>query len=482
MKKFQVILFPVTNVTNVTKGKSMINHLFQHLLYETNVTGFFLVHVEIRVTNVTNGKYTESDDSRRNKGNKKKILAIFFPVTNVTNVTKGKSMINHPFQHFQYETNVTGFFLVHVEISVTNVTNGKYTESDDSRRNKGNEKKIWAIFFPVTNVTNVTKGKSMINHPFQHLLYETNVTEFFLVHVEISVTNVTNGKYTESDDSRRNKGNEKKIWAIFSPVTNVTNVTKGKSMINHPFQHFQYETNVTGFFLVHVEISVTNVTNGKYTESDDSRRNKGNEKKIWAIFFPVTNVTNVTKGKSMINHPFQHFQYETNVTEFFLVHVEISVTKVTNGKYTESDDSRRNKGNEKKFWAIFFPVTNVTNVTKGKSMINHPFQHFQYETNVTGFFLVHVEISVTNVTNGKYTESDDSRRNKGNEKKFWAIFFPVTNVTNVTKGKSMINHPFQHLLYETNVTEFFLVHVEISVTNITNGKYTESDDSRRNKR
>ena len=120
-------------------------------------------------------------------------------------------MINHPFQHFQYETNVTGFFLVHVEISITNVTNGKYTESDDSRRNKGNEKKIWTIFFPVTNVTNVTKGKSMINHPFQHLLYETNVTGFFLVHVEISVTNVTNGKYTESDDSRRNKGKEKKI-------------------------------------------------------------------------------------------------------------------------------------------------------------------------------------------------------------------------------------------------------------------------------
>ena len=149
-------------------------------------------------------------------------------------------------------------------------------------------------------------------------------------------------------------------------------------------------------------------------------------KKFQAILFPVTNVTNVTKGKSMINHPFQHFQYETNVTGFFLVHVEISVTNVTNGKYTESDDSRRNKGNEKKIWAIFFPVTNVTNVTKGKSMINHPFQHFQYETNVTGFFLVHVEINVTNVTNGKYTESDDSRRNKGNEKKIWAIFFPVT--------------------------------------------------------
>ena len=109
------------------------------------------------------------------KGNEKKIMAIFFPVTNVTNVTKGKSMINHPFQHFQYETNITGFFLVHVEISVTNVTNGKYIESHDSRRNKGNEKKIWAIFFPVTNVT---KGKSMINHPFHHLQYETNVTGF----------------------------------------------------------------------------------------------------------------------------------------------------------------------------------------------------------------------------------------------------------------------------------------------------------------
>ena len=126
----------------------------------------------------------------------------------------------------------------------------------------------------------------------------------------------------------------------------------------------------------------------------------------------------------MINHLFQHLQYETKVTGFFLVHVEISVTKITNGKYIESDDSRINKGKEKKFWAIFFPVTNVM---KGKSMINHLFQHLQYETKVTGFFLVHVEISVTKVTNGKYIESDDSRRNKGKEKKFWAIFFPVTN-------------------------------------------------------
>ena len=76
-------------------------------------------------------------------------------------------------------------------------------------------------------------------------------------------------------------------------------------------------------------------------------------------------------------------------------------------------------------------------------MINHLFQHLQYETKVTGFFLVHVEISVTKVTNGKYIESDDSRRNKGNEKKFWAIFFPVTNVTNVTKGNSMIKDPLR---------------------------------------
>ena len=114
----------------------------------------------------------------------------------------------------------------------------------------------------------------------------------------------------------------------------------------------------------------------------------------------------------MINHLFQHLQYETKVTGFFLVHVEISVTKVTNGNCIESDDSRINKGNEKKFWAIFFPVTNVTNIMKGKSMINHLFQHLQYETKVTGFFLVYVEISETKVTNGKYTESDDSKRNK----------------------------------------------------------------------
>ena len=106
----------------------------------------------------------------------------------------------------------------------------------------------------------------------------------------------------------------------------------------------------------------------------------------------------------MINHLFQHFQYETKVTGFFLVHVEISVTKVTNGKYTESDDSRRNKGNEKNFLAIFFPVTNVT---KGNSVIKDPLKHFQYETKVTGFFLVHVEIRVTKVTNGKYIESDE---------------------------------------------------------------------------
>ena len=38
MKKFQAILFPVTNIT---KGKSMINQPFQHLQCETKVTGFF---------------------------------------------------------------------------------------------------------------------------------------------------------------------------------------------------------------------------------------------------------------------------------------------------------------------------------------------------------------------------------------------------------------------------------------------------------
>ena len=39
----------------------------------------------------------------------------------------------------------------------------------------------------------------------------------------------------------------------------------------------------------------------------------------------------------------------------YMVHFEISVMKVTNGKYIESDDAGRNKRNEKKFWAIFFP-------------------------------------------------------------------------------------------------------------------------------
>ena len=76
-------------------------------------------------------------------------------------------------------------------------------------------------------------------------------------------------------------------------------------------------------------------------ETKVTRQNSG------PSFSPVTNVTNVTKGNSMLKDPLKHFQYEMKVTEFFLVHVEISVTKVTNGKYIESDDSRRNKGNEK---------------------------------------------------------------------------------------------------------------------------------------
>ena len=214
--------------------------------------------------------------------------------------------------------------------------------------------------------------------------------------------------------------------------SHVTNGTKGKSIINQSFQHLQYEKKVTGFFLVQVEISLTKVMNGKYTESDDSRRNKSNKKKFWAIFFPVTNETNVTKGKSMINQPFQHLKYETKVTGFFLVHVEISITKEMNGKYIESDDSRRNKSNMKKFWAIF---SLVTNVMKGKSMINQPFQHLQYETKVTGFFLVQVDISITKVTNGKYIVSDDSRRNKSNEKKFWAMFFLCNKCNKCNEGK-----------------------------------------------
>ena len=41
MKKFQAILFPVTNITKVTKGKSMINQPFQHLQCEMKVLGFF---------------------------------------------------------------------------------------------------------------------------------------------------------------------------------------------------------------------------------------------------------------------------------------------------------------------------------------------------------------------------------------------------------------------------------------------------------
>ena len=40
MKKFQAILFPVTDITNVTKGKSIRNQPFQHLQCETKVTGF----------------------------------------------------------------------------------------------------------------------------------------------------------------------------------------------------------------------------------------------------------------------------------------------------------------------------------------------------------------------------------------------------------------------------------------------------------
>ena len=295
-------------------------------------------------------------------------------------VTKGKSMINQPFQHLKYETKVTGFFLVQVEISVTKVMNGKYTESDDSRWNKGNEKKFWAIFFLVTNVT---KGKSIINHLFQHLKYETKETGFFLVHFRISVTKVTNGKYIESDDSRRNKRTKKNSGSSFSPVTNGT---KGKSIINQSFQHLQYETKITGFFLVQVEISITKVMKGKYTEKYDSRRNKGNEKKFWAIFFPVTNVIKSNEGKINDKSAFSTFKIWNQSNRSFLVHVEISITKVMNGKYTESDDSWRNKGNEKKFWAIFFLCNQCNKHNEGKINDKSAFSWFKIWNESNRFF------------------------------------------------------------------------------------------------
>ena len=63
------------------------------------------------------------------------------------------------------------------------------------------------------------------------------------------------------------------------------------------------------------------------------------------------------------------------------------------------------------------------------------YAYLQYETKVTGFFLVQVEISITKVTNGTYIESDDSRRNKSNEKKFWAIFFLRNKCNKCNEGK-----------------------------------------------
>ena len=53
------------------------------------------------------------------------------------------------------------------------------------------------------------------------------------------------------------------------------------------------------------------------------------------------------------------------------MHVEISLTKVTNGKYIASDDSVRNKGSKKKFKAISYPVIRERNITKANSMIKY---------------------------------------------------------------------------------------------------------------
>ena len=73
--------------------------------------------------------------------------------------------------------------------------------------------------------------------------------------------------------------------------------------------------------------------------------------------------------------------------------------------------------------------SHVTNGTKGKSIINQSFQHLQYEKKVTGFFLVQVEISLTKVMNGKYTESDDSRRNKSTYSAQKESSFPARRIS-----------------------------------------------------
>ena len=78
------------------------------------------------------------------------------------------------------------------------------------------------------------------------------------------------------------------------------------------------------------------------------------------LFFPRNKRNKRNEGKVNDKSSLSSFTIWNESNRLILVHAEISVTKVTNGKYIESHDSRRNKGNEKKIWAIFSPVTNVT--------------------------------------------------------------------------------------------------------------------------
>ena len=56
-------------------------------------------------------------------------------------------------------------------------------------------------------------------------------------------------------------------------------------MIKDPLKHFQYETKVTGFFLVHVEISVTKVTNGNTLRVMTPKETKVTRKNSGPSFF-----------------------------------------------------------------------------------------------------------------------------------------------------------------------------------------------------
>ena len=73
-----------SSVTNITKGKSMINHLFQHLKYERKVKGFFLVHVEISIMKVQMENTLRVITPEETKVTRKNSGPSFSSVTNVT--------------------------------------------------------------------------------------------------------------------------------------------------------------------------------------------------------------------------------------------------------------------------------------------------------------------------------------------------------------------------------------------------------------